>query len=72
MESDALWNLVKKIFGDENTKARFKENPDSVLSQFALTEQEKKAVLSTYFKAGLVTGISPQLETMIEPMDFWL
>lgn len=72
METDALRDLVKKIFGDENTKAQFKANPDSVLSQFALTEQEKKAVLSTYFKVGLVTGTSPQLEATIEPMDWWI
>ena len=72
METNALRELVKKIFGDENTKAQFIENPDSVLSQFALTEQEKKAVLSTYFKVGLVTGTSPQLEATIVPLGWWV
>jgi hypothetical protein len=72
METNALRELVKKIFGDEDTKAQFMENPDSVLSQFALTEQEKKAVLSTYFKVGLVTGTSPQLDAIIEPFGLWI
>lgn len=72
MESGALRELVKKIFGDEDTKARFMKDPDSVLSQFSLTEQEKKAALSTYSKVRLVTGTSPQLEAAIEPFDLWI
>jgi hypothetical protein len=46
MKSQALQGLVKKIFGDEKTKAQFLKDPDSVLVQFNLTEDEKKAVMN--------------------------
>ena len=71
MKSQALQELVKKIFGDEQTKHQFLKDPDSVLSQFTLTEQEKKAVLNTHAKLGLVTSNSQQLEAALEPTDFW-
>ena len=71
MKSHALQELVKKIFSDEKTKQQFMSNPESVLSQFALTEQEKKAVLSTYTKVGLVASDSPQLEATIKPTTGW-
>ena len=71
MKSQALQELVKKIFGDEKTKAEFMSNPDSVLAQFTLTEQEKKAVLNTHAKLGLVTADSQQLEAALDPLDFW-
>lgn len=72
MESQALQKLVKKIFSDEKTKLQFISNPDSVLSQFALTKQEKKAVLKTHAKLGLVTSGSQQLEAAINPTMNWL
>ena len=65
MKSPELQKLVKKIFGDEKTKLQFMSNPDSVLSQFALTDQEKRAVLSTHAKLELVTGDSQQLEATL-------
>ncbi len=72
MKSQALQELVKKIFSDEKTKSQFMSNPDSVLAQFALTEQEKKAVLNTHAKLGLVTSDSLQLEAAIDPTVNWL
>ena len=71
MKSQSLQELVKKIFGDEKTKSQFMANPDSVLSQFDLTEQEKKAVLNTHAKLGLVTSDSQQLEAAIDPTANW-
>ena len=71
MKSQALQELVKKIFGDEKTKSEFMSNPESVLAQFALTEQEKKAVLNTHAKLGLVTSDSQQLEAAIAPTINW-
>jgi len=71
MKSQALQELVKKIFSDEKTKLRFMSNPDSVLSQYALTEQEKGAVLNTYSKLGLITSDSQQLEAAINPTYTW-
>ena len=56
MKSQALQELVKRIFGDEKTRLQFESDPDSVLAQFNLTDQEKKAVLKTHAKLGLVTS----------------
>jgi hypothetical protein len=72
MKSQTMQDLVKKIFSDESTKAKFVSDPDSVLSDYNLTEPEKKALMGTYFKLGLVTGNSQQLETEIGPMGTWL
>jgi len=71
MKSQALQDLVKKIFGDEKTRLQFKSDPDSVLSRFNLTEQEKKAVLNTHAKLGLVTSGSQQLEAALDPTVQW-
>lgn len=66
MKSQALQELVKKIFGDEKTKSEFMSNPDSILAQFNLTETEKKAVLNTHARLGLVTSDSQQLEAVLD------
>ena len=71
MKSQALQELVKKIFGDEKTKSQFMASPDSVLSQYDLTEQEKKAVLNIHAKLGLVTSDSQQLEAALDPTWTW-
>jgi hypothetical protein len=71
MKSQALQELVKKIFSDEKTKQQFMSNPESVLSQFKLTEQEKRAVIATHAKMGMVTSDSPQLEAALKPTTDW-
>jgi hypothetical protein len=71
MKSTALQELVKKVFGDEETRLQFQSNPDSVLAKFPLTEQEKKAVLRTHSEIGLVTSPTPQLEAAIKPTVDW-
>lgn len=71
MKSQALQELVNKIFNDEKTRQQFESNPDSVFAQFNLTEQEKKAVLNTHTKLGLVTSNSPQLEAALDPTGIW-
>lgn len=71
MKSQALQELVKRIFSDEKTKLQFMSDPDSVLSQFDLTEQEKRAVLNTRTKLGLITSDSQQLEAVIGPLGYW-
>jgi hypothetical protein len=72
MKSKALQELIKKVFSDEKTKLQFMSNPESVLAQFNLTEQEKKAVLNTHAKLGLATADSQQLEAAIVPLTNWL
>ena len=72
MKSQALQEAVKKIFGDEKTKAQFLKDPESVVSKFSLTEQEKRAVLNTHSKFGLVRSNSTQLEAALSPtIDWW-
>ena len=71
MKSQSLQELVKKIFADEKTKHQFLKDPDSVLSKFTLTEQEKKAVLKIHAKLGLVTSDSQQLEAALDPTWVW-
>ena len=71
MKSQALQSFVKKIFGDERTRLQFESDPDSVLSRFHLTEQEKKAVLNTHAKLGLVTSGSQQLEAVLDSTVDW-
>jgi|WetSurMetagenome_2_1015567.scaffolds.fasta_scaffold711324_1 hypothetical protein len=72
MESRSLQELVKRLFSEEKTKAEFITNPDSVLSHYSLTDQEKKAVLTTYSRVGLVSGGSVALDATIEPLIFWV
>jgi septation ring formation regulator EzrA len=71
MKSQALQELVKKIFGDEKTKREFQKDPDSVLARYNLTEQEKRAVLKTHAKLGLVTCGSEQLEATLDANQGW-
>jgi hypothetical protein len=71
MKSQALQEMIKKIFSDEKTKLQFMSNPESVLAQFKLTEQERKAVLNTHAKLGLATADSQQLEAALDPLTVW-
>ena len=71
MKSQALQEMIKKVISDEKTKLQFMSNPDSVLAQFNLTEQEKRAVLNTHAKLGLATADSQQLEAVLRPMGIW-
>ena len=72
MKSQALQKLIEKIFRDDETKKQFESDPGSVLSQFSLTEQEKKAVLSVHSKLGIVGSNSQQLEAAIEAEYSWM
>ncbi|HEX76529.1 MAG TPA: hypothetical protein G4O12_08150 [Dehalococcoidia bacterium] len=72
MKSQALQEMIKKVFSDEKTKLQFMSNPESVIAQFKLTEQEKTAVLNTHARLGLATADSQQLEAIIEPLSNWL
>ena len=71
MKSQALQELVKTIFGDAETQRQFQANPDSVMSRFSLSVQEKRAVLSTHARLGLVTAGSPQLSATINASSSW-
>ncbi|MDO8715475.1 MAG: hypothetical protein Q7J73_01500 [Dehalococcoidales bacterium] len=72
MKSQALQELVKKIFSSEETKSQFMSDPDSVISRFDLTETEKRAVFATHAKLGLAAGNSNQLSAVVGPLSFWV
>jgi hypothetical protein len=71
MESQELKLFVSKIFSDKQTREEFLKEPDSVISRYSLTEQEKKAVLSTHARLALVTGDSVKLEETLDPNIIW-
>lgn len=71
MKTHAMQELVKKIFGDEKTRHEFQSDPESVLSRFSLTEQEKKAVRNANARFGLVTGGSAQLAAALKSSSEW-
>ena len=71
MKSQALQELIHAIFSNEKTRQQFQSDPDSILSQYDLTELEKKAVLNTHSKLGLVTSDSQQLEAALDPTTSW-
>jgi len=72
MASQALQEVVKRIFSDESTKAKFLANPNEVLSHFRLKADEKRAILATHAKLGLVSGNSAALQADIGPLMWWM
>ena len=68
----ALQDFVKKVFGDEQTKQQFMADPQSVISQFALSAREKAAVLKTHAGFGMVTSATPQMEAALRANDGWM
>jgi hypothetical protein len=71
MESQALKDLVKKLFSDQQSKQQFLSDPDSILPQFALTSAEKKAVLSSRAQLALATP-DGQMNTEVAPLTAWV
>ena len=71
MHSQALQKFVKRIFSDEETKQRFISNPDTFLSEFDLTEPEKRAILLTHANLGVITADSPQLGATVKANYEW-
>ena len=72
MQSKSLSKLVKKVFSDEEVKKQFISDPDSVMSQFKLTEQEKRAVLSTHARMELANAGSAPGVSLAEPLVVWM
>lgn len=72
MRSNALSQFARKVFNDEETKKQFFANPESVMSQFNLTEPEKKAVLSKHAMMELAVPGSGTSNVAYGPMASWL
>jgi hypothetical protein len=72
MKSQGLQEMINKIFGDDQTRLQFISDPQSVISQFELTQQEKRAVLDLQSYPGLTGLDSAQLEMAVRPNIGWL
>lgn len=72
MKSQALQEMIKRVFSDESTKQQFLANPNDVMSQYKLTKNERTAVMNTHAKLGLATSNSGQLAASVEPMMYWV
>ena len=72
MSSKALQALVKTINQDEKTRGQFQADPESVMSRFVLSKEEKRAVLSSRRQIGLGVAGSSRLDSTIGPMGYWL
>ncbi len=71
MKSQTLQEFVAKLFGDEKTRKQFIAEPGKVLDSYKLTETERRAVLISHAKLGLVASDSMQLEAALKPTLDW-
>jgi hypothetical protein len=68
MKSSTLHDMINKVFGDETLKARFLAHPESVLSEYTLSDEETRAVLSTH---RMFTAGNTSLEAAITAKEGW-
>jgi hypothetical protein len=68
MKTSALQEMVKQVFGNETLRTQFMACPESVISGFALSDEESRAVISTHqmFMAG-----NSSLEAAITNKEGW-
>ena len=66
-----LQDVVRKIFGDEKSKAQFQADPRGFLAKFDLSETDKRAVISTNAKLGLIGSGSTQLAATLKGNEGW-
>jgi|WetSurMetagenome_2_1015567.scaffolds.fasta_scaffold134225_2 hypothetical protein len=72
MASKSVQELVKKLFSEEETRAQFEKDPESILARFSLSDKDKRSMLATYKRIGLANKGSTSMEATIEPLIFWL
>jgi len=70
MKSPALKELIKTIFSDESARSEFESHPEEYVTKYNLTEAEKRAVLTTHTKMGVISNGSLVLDDGTE--DLWL
>ena len=66
-----LQELIKKVFSDEKAKAEFLANPESAMKGFKLSRTEKKALLKTHSRLGMITSDNSHLEAAVYPETDW-
>lgn len=70
MERKGLQELVKSVFSDERIYARFKSDPQSIISNYKLTSAERKAVLNPRVRMALIPE-GPELFAESDPLNNW-
>jgi hypothetical protein len=71
MESQELKRFVSTIFNDPETRAEFLKDPDTVISRFSLTKQEKRSVLNSHARLNMALTGSQQSAENIDPTAMW-
>jgi len=71
VKTEGIQEAVRTIFSDENTRAIFLRDPESALSQFALSLDEKQALLNTHHRLGLLSPDARVFEKEVEPNSWW-
>jgi hypothetical protein len=71
MKTNALQELVNKVFSDQRTRIEFENDPEKVIARFRLSEPERRAVLATQLKLGLATAGGAELQETDDPTIFW-
>ncbi len=64
-------DLIKRIFSDEETKARFMADPDKVMGEYKLSAEERKAMTTTFAHLGTDSSGAATLKSVVAPMDSW-
>jgi hypothetical protein len=71
MESQELKRFVNAIFNDQEIRMEFLKDPDTVISRFSLTKQEKRSVLNSHARLNMALNGSQQLTENIDPTAMW-
>lgn len=66
MSRNVLERLLHQLCVDRPTKQRFKDEPEKVLARLALTDDERRMVLSFDVAAMQLHGVNPMLT-----MGYW-
>jgi predicted RNA-binding protein (virulence factor B family) len=72
MKNSGLKAMTTLIFSDSKVRAEFKSNPEKVAARFNLSKSERKSVLTSQTRLGLVSGNSIALSNEIGAFDSWL
>lgn len=72
MNSSGLKAMTKLIFSDAKTRSDFETNPEKVMTGFNLSESERKSILISITRLGLVSGNSIALSNEIGAFDNWI
>jgi hypothetical protein len=71
MMTNALQELVNKVFSDQKARTEFEKDPETVIARFRLSEPERNAVLATQMKLGLAAAGGVRLDQAVDPIILW-